>query len=54
VQPAPAPRFSRSVPRPPTPPPAIGSDAHAVLSDWGMEADEVVRLEEMGAFRTRS
>ena len=50
----PGPRFSRSVPRPPTPPPAIGSDARAVLSDWGVEVDEIVRLEGIGAFRTRN
>jgi alpha-methylacyl-CoA racemase len=51
VQPAPAPRFSRTVPRSPNPPPAIGSDAHPVLSDWGVEKDEIVRLERIGAFQ---
>jgi alpha-methylacyl-CoA racemase len=53
VQPAPAPRFSRTVPQTPAPPPTIGSDAHGVLSDWGVGEDEIVRLEGTGAFHTR-
>jgi alpha-methylacyl-CoA racemase len=52
VQPAPAPRFSRTVPRTPAPPPTIGSDAHSVLSDWGVGKDEIARLEGAGAFHT--
>jgi alpha-methylacyl-CoA racemase len=52
VQPAPAPRFSRTVPSTPTPPPSIGSDAHGVLSEWGVGEDEIVRLEGTGAFHT--
>ncbi|BBY25734.1 CaiB/BaiF CoA transferase family protein [Mycobacterium stomatepiae] len=34
TQPAPAPRFSRTVPRRPTPPPPIGADTADVLRDW--------------------
>lgn len=38
VQPAPAPRFSRTSSPQPTPPPAIGADTDEVLSYWGVEA----------------
>jgi alpha-methylacyl-CoA racemase len=34
LEPAPAPRFSRSVPPTPTPPGASGVDVEAVLRDW--------------------
>ncbi len=34
LEPAPAPRFSRSVPPAPTPPGAAGADTEAVLRDW--------------------
>lgn len=34
LQPMPAPRFSRSTPSTPTPPPAGGADTEAVLRDW--------------------
>lgn len=34
TQPAPAPRFSRTVPRHPTPPPPVGADTADVLRDW--------------------
>ena len=37
VQPAPAPRFSRTVSPPPTPPPAVGADTADVLRDWGVD-----------------
>jgi alpha-methylacyl-CoA racemase len=49
VQPAPAPRFSRTVAPKPTPPPAVGADTVDVLRDWGVRdvdrlmADGVVR-----------
>jgi alpha-methylacyl-CoA racemase len=36
VQPAPAPRFSRTVAPKPTPPPALGADTADVLRDWGV------------------
>jgi alpha-methylacyl-CoA racemase len=40
VQPAPAPRFSRTPPAVPTAPRPVGADTHAALSDWGFtEAD---------------
>jgi alpha-methylacyl-CoA racemase len=34
LQPMPAPRFSRSEPAVPSPPPLIGADNDAVLKDW--------------------
>jgi alpha-methylacyl-CoA racemase len=34
LEPAPAPRFSRSVPPTPTPPGVPGADTEAVLRDW--------------------
>ncbi len=37
LQAAPAPRFSRTPPGVPTPPPVAGSDTEAVLADWGVE-----------------
>lgn len=37
VQPAPAPRFSRTAPGIPAPPPALGADSAAILADWGVE-----------------
>ena len=37
LQPAPAPRFSRTVAPQPTPPPAIGADTADVLRDWGVD-----------------
>jgi alpha-methylacyl-CoA racemase len=45
-QPAPAPRFSRSAPGHPSPPPAVGADGRRVLSDWGIQ--EIDRLIEAG------
>jgi alpha-methylacyl-CoA racemase len=43
IQPAPAPRFSRTVPPTPAPPPAIGADSHDVLRDWAIaEADRLI------------
>jgi alpha-methylacyl-CoA racemase len=36
TQPAPAPRFSRTVAPTPTPPPAIGANTEDVLRDWGI------------------
>jgi alpha-methylacyl-CoA racemase len=37
VQPAPAPRFSRTVAPRPTPPPAVGANTADVLRDWGVD-----------------
>ena len=35
LQPSPAPRFSRTAPTEPTPPPTVGADARGILTDWG-------------------
>ena len=47
VQPAAAPRFSRTPPAQPTAP-RTGSDAGALL-DWGLDPDEIERLRDLGA-----
>jgi len=44
VQPAPAPRFSRSMAGTPTPPPAAGAHTDAALADWGFRTDEIDAL----------
>jgi alpha-methylacyl-CoA racemase len=49
VQPAPAPRFSRTPPAVPTPPPAPGEHTGEALGDWGFSADEVASLRSQGA-----
>jgi alpha-methylacyl-CoA racemase len=49
VQPAPAPRFSRTasaVSRPPSPP---GADTEAGLAEWGVDESTVAKLRESGA-----
>jgi alpha-methylacyl-CoA racemase len=51
VQPAPAPRFSRTVPQPPQPPRASGVDLEDTLGPWGFGADEIAALRESGAVR---
>jgi len=48
VQPAPAPRFSRSVPDQPSPPPTRGSDTDAVLREVGFRGDEIAELRASG------
>jgi len=53
LQPAPAPRFSRTVPRPPAPAPVVGSNARVVLADWGLTESETAGYEEVGAFGGR-
>jgi alpha-methylacyl-CoA racemase len=50
LQPAPAPRFSRTATHPPTPAPTVGSDAREVLADWGLTETETAAYEEVGAF----
>lgn len=50
LQPAPAPRFSRTVPPLPTPAPMVGSNARAVLADWGLTEPEAAAYEEVRAF----
>jgi alpha-methylacyl-CoA racemase len=49
TQPAPAPRFSRSVPGHPRPAPALGADTLAVLAEAGFGADEISALLATGA-----
>lgn len=51
TQPAPAPRFSRSVPDVPTPPAHPGQHSREILIDWGVASEEVERLIEVGAVR---
>jgi alpha-methylacyl-CoA racemase len=41
-QPAPAPRFSRTVPGVPSPPPKLDGDREAVLAEWGVTLDAPV------------
>lgn len=48
-QPAPAPRFSRSQPAEPTPPPVRGAHSEAILSDWGFSKTAVRDLITSGA-----
>ena len=49
VQPAPAPRFSRTVPEVSHMAGAPGSDTDAVLADCGFSAEEVASLKDAGA-----
>jgi len=44
VQPAPAPRFSRTPGAVAAPPPLIGEHTQAVLTDWGLPAERIERL----------
>jgi alpha-methylacyl-CoA racemase len=49
LQPAPAPRFSRTAEGIQRRPPAPGEHTDDVLAEWGFSADEVARLREDGA-----
>jgi alpha-methylacyl-CoA racemase len=49
VQPAPAPRFSRSAAGIQGPPPELGADTDAVLSDWGFSLERIASLHASGA-----
>jgi alpha-methylacyl-CoA racemase len=51
VQPAPAPRFSRTVPATPSAPRPSGVDAEATLRRWGFAAEEVAALREARAIK---
>jgi alpha-methylacyl-CoA racemase len=51
IQPAPAPRFSRTEPRIQGPPPHPGEHTAEGLSDWGFDAEEVAKLRDAGAIR---
>jgi alpha-methylacyl-CoA racemase len=53
LQPAPAPRFSRTTAEVPEPPPALGADTDAVLSDWGFSLDRIEALKASGALLAR-
>jgi alpha-methylacyl-CoA racemase len=48
-QPAPAPRFSRTVPEVGAPPRQPGADTDAVLADFGFSEAEIARLKDVGA-----
>jgi alpha-methylacyl-CoA racemase len=49
AQPAPAPRFSKTVPDTPQPPRPPGADSRAILSEWGFTAEEIDALCWVGA-----
>lgn len=49
MQPAPAPRFSRTPGAIQRPPPAPGENTDAVLADWGFTPEELSALREAGA-----
>jgi alpha-methylacyl-CoA racemase len=48
VQPAPAPRFSRSAASPPAAPPRPGADTDAVLEELGLSGAEIAGLQDRG------
>jgi alpha-methylacyl-CoA racemase len=48
VQPAPAPRFSRTPAARPAPPQEIGADAPAVLQSWGIAKEKIATLSARG------
>lgn len=48
-QPAPAPRFSRTVSKVKSPPPVIGQHTESALKDWGFSAADVDSLRKAGA-----
>ncbi|MEK8044836.1 CaiB/BaiF CoA transferase family protein [Ideonella margarita] len=50
-QPAPAPRFGRSVAEVPSPPPQLGQHTHSVLREAGLSDDHIARLLASGAAR---
>jgi alpha-methylacyl-CoA racemase len=47
LQPAPAPRFSRTAPQPPNPPPRPGQDTQEVLAEFGFSAEEIEALKSL-------
>jgi alpha-methylacyl-CoA racemase len=51
VQPAPAPRFSRTPGAVTAPPPAPGEHTDEALADWGFAPDEIAALRDGGAIR---
>ena len=51
VQPAPAPRFSRTPGAIQRPPRIAGQHTDEVLADWGFDADRIAKLRESGAIK---
>ncbi len=51
LQPAPAPRFSRTVPAVPAPPAKPGQHTDEALLDWGLSAAGIAALRTEGAIR---
>ncbi len=51
VQPAPAPRFSRTASQLPQPAPKRGEHADTALRDWGVSAEQAAQWRESGALR---
>jgi alpha-methylacyl-CoA racemase len=51
VQPAPAPRFSRTVAEIQRPPSFAGQHTDEVLADWGIDAARIAKLRETGAVK---
>ena len=51
VQPAPAPRFSRTPGAIDRPPPHAGQHTGEALADWGLPPDEIAKLREAGAVK---
>jgi alpha-methylacyl-CoA racemase len=49
MQPAPAPRFSRTTPEIQSPPPATGEHTESALKDWGISEAEIQNLKECDA-----
>jgi len=47
VQPAPAPRFSRTPGELPTTPPKAGQHNDEALADWGLSATEIAQLKSL-------
>ena len=48
IQPAPAPRFSRTPPAPPSAVAAVGEHSDAILRDWGVDAATITTLRANG------
>ena len=48
-QPAPAPRFDRTVPEIAAPPPHAGQHTDEILRDFGLDADRITKLHDLGA-----
>ncbi|GGC63283.1 CaiB/BaiF CoA transferase family protein [Chelatococcus reniformis] len=53
VQPAPAPRFSRTVPATPTAPELPGAGTEAALAEWGFSAERIAKLKSAGVIGNR-